>query len=953
MVRLIACSIAVLWASLWATSLSAQTARERASESYRGMRVRDVRLALRNTELPEATRELIDIAPGDIYSPEAIRRSIRQLFALDKFSDIKVEADRVDNGQEVDVIFHLYPRVEVTGVEVTGIDGESLLLKQLEPLLLEESRIRAGDPLDVELLRTAAERIRSLLREEGFLWAEVEPEASFESPTATVVFHIESGRQARVSALGISGVAPHLEAHIRRELKIGEGSMYSKTELDASVEKIADGWHERGFYRARIEVDATPGEGALVDLHVAAELGPRVHIEVMGGDLSEKTIERLVPLYGETLFTEDLIEESRVNLRDHLVEKGYRDASVEIERESASEDRYLYLRFVVDTGPRYNVVAIELEGLDAALEAEIRPLLATPTNRRFRAAPFQEELWEQDVKVVRSYMERNGYHRVRVEGELRAAPETPSRLTLVAHVDPGPRAVIEAVDININGVEGAAAIEPAEVIRVSGLEPGGPFDATGVVEARDRIVTHYYNEGFRQVDVLSSTTWNETGTTASVEFSVREGKRTRIDRVIVTGLEVTRESSVRQLVALETGDPLSPVSILDTRQQLVSSGLFRSVDIDILPADPITNRSDILISLEEGPRTTFAYGFGFEERQLGRAEFEITRRNLFGRNRTVSVFTRASFRGSRFITTYRQPDSFVQNLPLFVSVYAEEEQRTSFDYNRVGVGLQISKRLSEHQNLLFRYRFDRTKVFNLLVDIDEIDRRFRNVRVASLSAASVTDQRDDPLNPSGGQFRILDLEWSARILGTEAPYLKGLAQQFFYFKLPKSMVLALGLRVGIGQTFREDRDAFLPIAERFWVGGATTLRGFALDEASPKAKIPVDIGGETIVVDGEPIGGNVLTLLNLELRFPIFGNLRGVVFSDNGTVYRRLKLLELLNWRYNVGFGFRFDTPLGPLRVDYGMKLDRRTRYSVTCPDVTTACTESFGRWHISLGHAF
>ncbi len=948
MVRFIASGIALLWACLGATSLSAQTARERASESYRGARVRDVRLALRDTQLPEATRELIDIVPGDIYSPEAIRRSIRQLFALDKFSDVKVEADRVENGQEVDVIFHLYPRVEVTGVEVTGVEGVSTRLKQLEPRLIDESHLRPGDPLDVELLSTAAARIRTLLREEGFLWAEVEPEASFESPTATVVFHIESGQQARVSALDVTGVAPYVEAHVRRELKISEGGMYSKAELDASVEKIANEWHERGFYRARIEVDATPGEGALVDLHLTAELGPRVHIEVIGGDLSKKTLERLVPLYGESRLTEDLIEESRVNLRDHLVEEGYRDASVETERESTSEGRYLYLRFVVDTGLRYDVVAIELEGLDAALEAEIRPLLATPTRRRFRAAPFHEDLWEQDVKVIRSYMERNGYHRVRVDGELRTAPENPSRLTLVAHVDPGPRAGIEAVD-----VAGAAAIEPAEVIRVSRLEPGGPFDATGIVEARDRIVTHYYSEGFRQVDVQSSTTWNERGTKARVDFSVREGERTRVDRIIVTGLDVTKESSVRQLVTLDTGEPLSPVSILETRQQLVSSGLFRSVDIEVLPADPITNRSDILISVEEGPRTTFAYGFGFEERQLGRAEFEITRRNLFGRNRTVSVFTRASFRGSRFITTYRQPDSFVSNLPLFVSLFAEEEQRTSFDYNRVGVGLQISKRLSEHQNLLFRYRFDRTKIFNLLVDIDEIDRRFRNVRVASLSAASVMDRRDDPLNPSAGQFRILDLEWSSRILGTEAPYLKGLAQQFLYFKVPKNMVLALGLRVGIGQTFREDRDALLPIAERFWAGGATTLRGFALDQASPKAKIPVNIGDKTIIVDGEPVGGNVLALLNLELRFPIFGNLRGVLFSDNGTVYRRLQILKLVNWRYNVGFGFRFDTPLGPLRVDYGMKLDRRTRHSVTCPDVTTPCTEPFGRLHISLGHAF
>ncbi|MGH9389876.1 MAG: BamA/TamA family outer membrane protein, partial [Vicinamibacteria bacterium] len=120
--------------------------------------------------------------------------------------------------------------------------------------------------------------------------------------------------------------------------------------------------------------------------------------------------------------------------------------------------------------------------------------------------------------------------------------------------------------------------------------------------------------------------------------------------------------------------------------------------------------------------------------------------------------------------------------------------------------------------------------------------------------------------------------------------------------------------------------------------------------ASPKRKISLPNGD---VVDGEPIGGNVLTLLNLELRFPILGNLRGVVFSDNGNVYRRLQVIELLNWRYNMGFGFRYDTPFGPLRVDYGFKLDRRTVRSIECPDVLTPCKESLGRFHVSLGHAF
>jgi outer membrane protein assembly complex protein YaeT len=938
-------AIAVVALLALASLASGQESPASATESYRGRIVRELRLEQTEGVPPEASRALVDLVVGEPYRPDAVRRSIKQLFALGAFSDIKVEA--VPAGADsVDVVFRLFPRLEVRAVRLEGLEAGGSDLLDLRSRLVEESRLGPGDPLEVDELDDAAGRIGALLREAGYLWARVEPEASFLSPSAEVVFHVQPGARARLGTLAISGVAPHIEADIRAEIGLAPGDPYSRMDLDRRIERLSSRWKELGFYGAAISVEESPSSQARVDVRIAPEMGPKVRIEVTGWDFSSKELRKLVPLFAEARFTDDLVEESRANLVEYLEERGYRDAEASVERETLGDDDHLILRFVLEPGPEVEVGAILFEGLLSAPEAEVRAVLVTGSRASSRSAPFRQKVWDDDLKAVRSYLERHGFHRARVESREVADPAEPALITLVVTITEGPRASIASVELS-----GVHEVDAQDVIDAARLPPGGPFDAAEVVAARERVLTYYRNEGFRAAEVQAKATLDTEGSTAAVSITVREGARTRVDQVIFSGLRATKESAVRRLVTVRPGEPLSSAALLDTRQKLIGSGLFANVEIEPLLEDPITRKSDVLITVKEGPRTTFAYGFGYEETQLARAEFELTRRNVFGLNRAVSVFTRASFRGGRFITTYRQPDTFGYDLPLFVSGYAEQEERTSFDYNRIGLASQLSKRLSEHQTLFLRYRYDSTRVFNLQnIDIDEIDRRFRNLLISAISVASVTDRRDDPLDAKHGQFRILDLEWSATALGTEEPYIKGLAQQFLYFHLPRDMVAAVGLRLGIAKTVRTDRDALLPAPERFYAGGATTLRGFALDEASPKRKLVLPNGD---VVDGEPLGGNVLSLVNIELRFPVLGNLRGVVFSDNGTVYRRIQLIDSLDWRYNMGFGFRYDTPLGPLRVDYGFKLDRRTVRSIDCPDVLVPCEESLGRWHISLGHAF
>jgi len=904
---------------LFAALALASPGRAEEPVSFAGMRV--TRVVLQPTTsagvapAPDGLNELLDIRAGEPYSPGAVRRSIQQLFALGAFSDIKVTAEPEASG--VALTFLLYPAPAIARTRIEGLENTTAEKHTKE--LTEAIALPSGTRLEVAEIESAREAISARLRRRGFLWASVEPEARIEGGEVEVAFHLVPGPQARVERLAVSGVSETVERAFRKAIRLDPGDLYDRRALENRLADVVDGWKKRGFYEARVDVRQTVEPPDRVGIELLVSLGSRAIIEVEGAKLSQRKLDRLVPLLSEASLSQDLIEESRANLEEHFRDQGFAGTRVEV----TSEDRgpVRRIRFLVERGPRLEVASLRVEGLHALASSELVERLATrPAGPAFRAS-----VWEKDLEQCERLLRQRGFPRAKVAGEITLGQATPERqpVDLLLKVEEGPRAFLDSID-----VEGARQVESSEVLAALRLSPGTPFDPVEVVAARERVLSLYADRGFDSASVETATELDPSGARAHVRLSIYEGSPTLVDRVILTGLEKTREDVVRRQLALQRGGALSASGLADTRQNLSATGLFRDVRIDVLPEDASTRSADVLIHLREAPRTSFGYGFGYEERELARVELEITRHNLFGLNRTASLFARGSFRGDRFIFTYEQPDTLRFNLPLIATAFREEEMRTGYSYIRLGAGIQFSQKLDPRRTLFVRYNFNRTRIFDVTVDPSEIDRRFRNVRLSIPSIGAAIDTRDDPIQPTRGRFTLLDLQCSARILGSQSPYLKVLAQHFAFFPLPRRMVGAVGLRFGLAQTFRQDRDALIPITERFFAGGANTLRGFALDQASPKD------------LQGNPVGGNVLTLFNFELRFPLAGKVGGVVFSDNGTVYRRLSVIQLLNWRYNLGFGFRYETPLGPLRVDYGIKLDRRF-------------DESRGQFHVTLGHVF
>ncbi|MFI5403829.1 MAG: BamA/TamA family outer membrane protein, partial [Planctomycetota bacterium] len=285
----------------------------------------------------------------------------------------------------------------------------------------------------------------------------------------------------------------------------------------------------------------------------------------------------------------------------------------------------------------------------------------------------------------------------------------------------------------------------------------------------------------------------------------------------------------------------------------------------------------------------------------------------------------------RFVLGYREPYLFGRKRDLYLAAFREEEDRTGFDFNRTGVLAQTVTRMGEHTSLSVRYTYQNTHVFNLEIPLDAVDRQFRTYTLSGPSVSLVEDRRDDALEPHRGAFLGADVQTSFKLLNG-ARFVKGFLQAATYRRVRSNLILAFAGRIGLARAFGEGEPVQLPLPERFFAGGDYGPRGFKTDYAGP---LELGSSGEFV-----PTGGNALVFGGLELRYDVRRSLSFVAFTDVGSVYPRVSEIDLGEIFYTTGLGLRYKTPVGPVRVDWGYKLNPRPG-------------ESTYRVHVTIGNAY
>lgn len=961
------------------------TSAHAAVADYIGKPVVEVRLQLRGVAVQD--QHLIEIVETRVGAPLAmieVRESMAHLFGLGLYQDVQVDAE--SRGDGVVLTYNLFPAQRVRRIVFEGTLG--LPETDLQRMIAE----RHGASPSLARSAQAVATLQALYRERGYPKAEIAVRTSDdENPSNTsLVFSIRPGPRARIAEIDVQGAPREPVPQLLNALGIRVGDEFDGVALDGRLLRYANQLRAQGYYEATVAQFPRYVDGdTAVNLGLNVEPGPRVEIVFEGDPLPAADRDRLVPIAREHSVDEDLLEDSKFGIERHFQERGYCNPRVDYQRGEANSSKpgasadVLRVTFTLSHGPQCMVEQAEVTGNTSATSAELAPLVVTKAGQ-----PFSDSTVASDALRIQGYYRQRGFSGVKVTSQVeRREPKSGTEFVRVRLViAEGVRSLFESVNFLGNG-----AIDAEVLRRAIKSAPGQPYFEPQIAADADSIALLYLNRGYPEVTVEPLPKAIDDGSKVELSFVIREGPEILIDHILIVGNDRTSRDTILREVTLKSGQPLSQEQEDETRRRITTLGLFRRVDISYLQLPGEQNRRDVVITVEETPVTTISYGGGLEggkrlvrssetadaieEFQVApRGFFQVSRRNLFGKDRSIDLFTRVSFRpkgvsasptaGANVVTndggygfneyltrvTYGERRILGTDADATISAGVEQAVRSSFDFNRRGASASITKRLTQSLAVSGRYGIDRTRLLNIKSNFaaqPEIDRLFPRVRISSVAASLIRDTRNDLLDPNTGLLIGTDTELAARGIGSEVGFLKTFLQGFAYRRLTpsSSTVIVLGARVGLATGFPREVDVNgeptivvqeLPASERFFAGGDTTVRGFTLDRLGTP---------ETIDQDGFPTGGNALIVLNAEARIPIRGSLGAVAFVDGGNVWRTVSDMDLAQMRGSVGFGLRYRSPIGPIRVDLGIKLDRRM--------LPTGERERPTALHISLGQAF
>ncbi|MBI2377376.1 MAG: outer membrane protein assembly factor BamA [Deltaproteobacteria bacterium] len=708
------------------------------------------------------------------------------------------------------------------------------------------------------------------------------------------------------------------------------------------------------FEDVRASKEPTPGGVRLV-FEVVEKPAIR-KVDIRGNDdVSNDDIKNVVDIRAFTILNEAKVKRNQQKIRELYAEKGYYLAEIDAKIEPAGANE-VNVVFDIKEKAKVKVRSIRIVGNEHLSDGLLKSGLATREGTILSflndSGTYRPEAFQVDLLRISSQYYDRGYINVKIDPpDVEISPDKKD-LFITIRVEEGEQFSVGRVDF-----DGDILTTKDELFELAKTSSGAIFNRSQLGQDLLALKTRYEDDGYAYANITPATNIDAKKRTIDITFEIEKGQKVYYERINVVGNTKTRDKVVRRELRIFEGD-LTSASLRElSKRRVTALGYFEKVEIKTRKGSA-DDLQIVDVEIKEKATGTFQIGAGFSSAENFIATAQVSQENFLGRGQSVSLSAQISSLRQLFQLQFTEPYFFDTDWTFSMDAFNTETQFRSFLRSSTGGELTLGHPITDEIRTFLTYslEFVESKGADAALTQPAFAALNNKGRISSLKGTLSYDTRDNRLFPTDGMFHSASMEVSNKLLGASD------TRQFqryrwisrLYRPLIGSFVGKLAARFGY---IHSDSELGLSPSENFIQGGINSVRGYAPFTIGPDRRgTRNDRGLELLDPASDTFvfveGGNKEALFNAEIEFPIFEEvgIRGVVFLDAGNTYGTEENFFYLGNKvreqqspavvgtelefdstslplgmfWSVGFGFRWFSPIGPLRFEWGIPLTRR-----------------------------
>ena len=636
------------------------------------------------------------------------------------------------------------------------------------------------------------------------------------------------------------------------------------------------------------------------------------------------------------------IDDAAYQMRSVYLQAGFAFAFVDYTFEQKED--YVRITFDIEEGPQVFITEIVFKGNTTVQQEILRGFLQQPSRSlgKQQGMIYTESEMRDVVNSIRDYYQGEGYIDVKVKSPGLVFTDDRTGVSITIEIEEGVKYFIHGVVLNGDIIDELTA----DLEKIKNDFAGKPYFVRRKLLLRASLEEAYDSIGYADAEFeIDMVKLDEPGK-VKLTAEIKSGEIVRIGEVIISGNTSTRESFILHRVQLKAGDIYTNAKRRESFRQLFDSGLFTRIFIELTPPN-LEGSRDLEVRVEEFHTREYYVEPGWGSYEKMRLRAGIFERNLFGTGRNGRLDGLISTKCENFTVSYTDPWLLQTDISMNVPLFYDRRDEPSYTSEEVGLSVLFSKKLSRNLSLTTGYQYKITQLYSL-TDETPLPKGEDDYNKGTIGVQAVWDTRDDIFYPSKGLRLFSGLDISLPAFGSDLEFGRITLGCRYFIELPKEYII--GLRATTGLIFPIRDQLFIPISERFFNGGSSSVRSYKHSELGPKDE------------NNEPLGGLGYNVFSVELRRRFYKNFAATLYVDAGNVSPNRSLYEkdfvpytsrsdLLDdtladffseFKFGVGIGLQYLLPVGPIRVDLAYN-----------PDPEEIWGEDSLVFHFSLGMAF